>query len=368
MKDMIKAERTKIMLRKPAKILFVAGVIFSLAYFFFFQFNYASVYYDYDTGKMSTVSGFAAVEQRKEIAGQFEGELTQDTLERMQQKLNESQNATKGRDENSVFSATHVYRDQAAVLEYVTNPDGSLKELQAAYPNSKSVILGYCDGWDFMLSGMGGVLSLIMCLLVVIALSPVFAEEYSYHTDSVICAARYGKTKLVTAKVIASLETVVGMYIVYLFLYAVLYGGFYGFCGWNVSIQSSLHYASSTYAITFLQMFLISVAFNILGIIALTVITLFLSAKMGSPVSALIISCIAAFLPVLFDFTDSIPILQKVQEICPIFMLHINGVFAAMKTYAGIIQPIIMIVFNLGIGVVFCVLIKKTFKRHQVTA
>ena len=81
MKDMIKAERTKIMLRTPAKVLFVAGVIFSLAYFFFFQFNYASVYYDYDTGKMSTVSGFAAVEQRKEIAGLFEGELTQDTLE-----------------------------------------------------------------------------------------------------------------------------------------------------------------------------------------------------------------------------------------------------------------------------------------------
>jgi len=48
----------------------------------------------------------------------------------------------------------------------------------------------------------------------------------------------------------------------------------------------------------------------------------------------------------------------------PIFMLHINGVFAAMKTYVGIIQPIIMIVFNLGIGVVFYVLIKKTFKRH----
>ncbi len=366
MKDMIKAERTKIMFRKPTKILFFAGVILILAFFFLFQFHYGSVYYDYDTDKMSTVSGFAAVEQRKEIAGLFEGELTQDTLEKIQQKLYEAQNATKGRDENSVFSATHVYRDQAAILEYVTNPDGSLKDLQAAYPNSKSITLGYCDGWDFMLSGMGGVLSLIMCLLVVIALSPVFAEEYSCHTDSVICAARYGKTKLVTAKVIASLQTVVGMYALYLFLYIVLYGGFYGLDGWNVSIQSSLHYASSTYAVTFLQMFFISVGLNILGIMVLTVITLFLSAKMGSPVSALILSCVVSFLPVLFDFTDSIPMLQKMQEVCPIFMLHINGVFAVMKTYAGIMQPVIMLVFNLGIGVVFYVLIKRTFGRHQV--
>ncbi len=80
----------------------------------------------------------------------------------------------------------------------------------------------------------------------------------------------------------------------------------------------------------------------------------------------MIISCVVSILPVLFDFTDSIPMLQKMQEVCPIFMLHINGVFAVRKTYAGIMQPIIMLVFNLGIGVVFYVLIKRTFRRHQV--
>ena len=38
----------------------------------------------------------------------------------------------------------------------------------------------------------------------------------------------------------------------------VLYGCTYGLQGWNVSIQSSLHYASSIYNLTFLQMFFIS--------------------------------------------------------------------------------------------------------------
>ncbi len=37
MKDMIKAERTKIMFRKPTKILFFAGVILILAFFFLFM-------------------------------------------------------------------------------------------------------------------------------------------------------------------------------------------------------------------------------------------------------------------------------------------------------------------------------------------
>ena len=367
MNDMIKAEREKILSRKSTKFLFIMGIALIAANFFFFQFNYSSVFYNYDTGKMDSTKGFAAIEQRKEIAELFEGELTENTLSVIQQRIADAETLTAGQDENSSFSAVQVYRDQAAILDYMTNPDGSLKSLDEAYPNSHSIILGYCDGWDKMLSGMGSVLSILMCLFVVITLSPVFAEEYSYHTDSVIYSARYGRTKLVTAKVIASLETVIGMYAIFLLFNFALYGGIYGLQGWNVSIQSSFHYTSSTYNLNFLQMFLCSVALNIWGIVALTIITLFLSAKMNTPVSALIISCGICFLPVLFDFTDSVPLLQKTQEICPIFMLHINGVFSTMKTYMGITQPIAMVILNLVAILIFFMLTKSTSKRHQVT-
>lgn len=209
MNDMIKAERGKILSKKSTKSLFIMGITLIAANFFFFRFNYSSVFYDYDSGKMASANGFAAIEQRKEIAELFEGELTEKTVSVIQQKIADAETLTAEQDENSAFSAVHVYRDQAAILEYMTNPDGSMKPLNEAYPNSHSIILGYCDGWDKMLSGMGSILSILMCLFVIITLSPVFAEEYSYHTDSVIYSARYGKTKLVTAKVIASLETVI---------------------------------------------------------------------------------------------------------------------------------------------------------------
>lgn len=367
MKDMIKAEKEKIASRKTTKLLFAAGIVLVIAYFILFQFNYATVFYDYDTGKMDTVKGVAAIEQRKDIAKMFEGELTSDTLTIMKQKIEEAKAVTAAQDENSTFSAVHVYRDQAAILEYMTNSDGSLKSLEEAYPNHSSIVLGYCDGWDKMLSGMGSVLSILICLLVIISLSPVFAEEYSYHTDSVIYAARYGRTKLVTAKIVASLEVVLGIYVIFLLLNAALYLGTYGAQGWNVDIQSSLHYASSTYHLTFLQMFLFTVMLNTLGIAAMAIITLFISGKTNSPVIALIISCVVCFMPVLFDFTESVPALQQLQELCPIFMLHINGVFAVMKTYLGIRQPVVMCLFNLSIICVFYVLIKNTAKRHQVT-
>ena len=165
----------------------------------------------------------------------------------MQEKIDQAKQATVGQDENSAFSAVHVYRDQAAILEYLTNSDGSFKSLETAYPNSPTVTLGYCDGWDKLLSGMGSILSIMICLIVVITLSPVFSEEYALHTDSIIYSARYGRTKLTTSKIIAALEVVIGTYLLYLLLNLVLYGCTYGLQGWNVSIQSSLHYASSIY-------------------------------------------------------------------------------------------------------------------------
>ena len=127
MNEMIKAERNKICSRKQTRMLFLAGVVLIVAYFFFFQFNYQNVFYDYDLEKMALASGFTAIEQRKEVAEIFEGKLSQNTLLTMQEKIDQAKQATVGQDENSAFSAVHVYRDQAAILEYLTNSDGSFK-------------------------------------------------------------------------------------------------------------------------------------------------------------------------------------------------------------------------------------------------
>ena len=366
MNDMIKAEREKIFSRKPTRILLIMGLAIIVGYFFLFTFNYNEVFYNYNTGKMDVTSGFAAVEHRKETAADFQGELTSETLSKMQERIDAAKADTIDKDENSAFSAVHVYRDQSAMLEYLKNPDGSIKPLTEAYPKHQSIILGYCDGWDKMLSAMGSVTALLMCLLIVIALSPIFSEDYAHHTDSVIYAARYGRSKLVSAKIIASLEAVLAIYFILLLLNLILYGTFYGLQGWNVSIQASLHYASSTYNLTFLQMFLISVAFNVFGIVVLTVITLLISAKMNSPVTALICSFLVCFVPVLFDFTDSLPFLQKVQELCPIYMLHVNGIFAILKTYAGLSQPVAICMFNLVLVLLLFYRTKEIAKRHQV--
>ena len=103
MNDMIKAEREKILSRKPSRFLFIMGIVLIVANFFFFQFNYNSAFYNYDSGEIDFVNGFDAIKQRKEIAALFEGELTERTLSMIQQKIDDAENITAGRDKDTFF-------------------------------------------------------------------------------------------------------------------------------------------------------------------------------------------------------------------------------------------------------------------------
>ncbi len=68
MNDMIKAEREKILSRKQTKNSFYYRSYPNNSLFFFcFNLIIVLYFYNYDTGKMDTVSGFAAIEQKKKM-------------------------------------------------------------------------------------------------------------------------------------------------------------------------------------------------------------------------------------------------------------------------------------------------------------
>ena len=98
---------------------------------------------------------------------------------------------------------------------------------------------------------MGSILSIMICLIVVITLSPVFSESMHFIQIALFIRLGMAEPNSQTSKIIAALEVVIGTYLLYLLLNLVLYGCTYGLQGWNVSIQSSLHYASSIYNLTF---------------------------------------------------------------------------------------------------------------------
>lgn len=199
-----------------------------------------------------------------------------------------------------ISEGTDFYGARQEKIETLLNASSrALSEEQKAYwqnMNSKVVepfTYGYYDGWEIIISSFELLMFALLAVCIVIA--PVFSGEYQAGTDAVILSAKYGKTKLTTAKIIAS----------YLFgglaftLHVVVAFGLplaaFGFDGWDLPLQV----ANTTipYPFTFLQAALVNLGVVYLVLFAMIGLTLLLSAKMKSPYLVLIVLVPVLFIP-----------------------------------------------------------------------
>lgn len=199
-----------------------------------------------------------------------------------------------------ISEGTDFYGARQEKIEKLLNASSrALSEEQKAYwqnMNSKvdePFTYGYYDGWEIIISSFELLMFALLAVCIVIA--PVFSGEYQAGTDAVILSARYGKTKLTTAKIIAS----------YLFgglaftLHVVVAFGLplaaFGFDGWNLPLQ--IANATIPYPFTFLQAALVNLGVVYLVLFAMIGLTLLLSAKMKSPYLVLIVLVPVLFIP-----------------------------------------------------------------------
>ena len=118
-------------------------------------------------------------------------------------------------------------------------------------------------------------------MAVCITLCPVFSGEYQAGTDAVILSAKYGKTKLTTAKVIASVLFGLIAFTLHIIVAFGIPLTAFGIDGWNLPMQ--IANTTIPYHFTFLQGALINLGVIYLVLLAMISLTLFLSAKVKSP-------------------------------------------------------------------------------------
>lgn len=202
--------------------------------------------------------------------------------------------------ELDISEGTDFYGARQEKIKTLLNASSrALSEEQKAYwrdMNNEVVepfTYGYYDGWEIIISSFELLMFALLAVCIVIA--PVFSGEYQAGIDAVILSAKYGKTKLTTAKIIAS----------YLFgglaftLHVVVAFGLplaaFGFDGWDLPLQV----ANTTipYPFTFLQAALVNLGVVYLVLFAMIGLTLLLSAKMKSPYLVLIVLVPVLFIP-----------------------------------------------------------------------
>lgn len=200
--------------------------------------------------------------------------------------------------ELDVTNGTSFYQRRDEKIEtLLSSPSRKLSDEQKEYWSDMAhkadapLQYGYYRGWEVIVNSFELLVFAILAICIVIA--PVFSGEYQAGTDAVILSGKYGKTKLVTAKIAASLLFGTLAFILHVIVACGLPLTAFGVDGWNLPL--SITDTTIPYPFTFSQAVLINMGIIYLVMLAMISLTLLLSARMKSPYLVLIV-----LLPILF--------------------------------------------------------------------
>lgn len=186
------------------------------------------------------------------------------------------------------------------VQEYVNNEDrvGKLTTEEKAFfieanrNIPKPFLFNYAIGWENLFENLPNIFW-ITAFVIAFCLAPVFAGEYHNGTAAILLATRYGRNKVIKAKLMASLIVSLGLMLLGFSVYCLLMLSIFGFEGGEASIQILRFMAPVPY--TVLETFGWCVLIGSLVCLVTAALTLWLSSRMSSAFSVLTVSGLVLF-------------------------------------------------------------------------
>lgn len=261
---------------------------------------------------------------------------------------------------------------QNKIEKLLNDPSRDLSEKEKAYWRDKNNNVsepfqyGYYEGWEIFISSFELLLFAILAVCIVVA--PVFSGEYQARTDAVLLSAKYGKTKLTTAKITASYLFALLAFTLHVITAFGLIFVFFGSEGWNLPVQ--IANTTIPYPFTFLQVTLINLGVIYLVLFAMTGLTLLLSAKMKSPYLVLIVLVPVLFIPMFLapngtaGFYNLFLFLLPYRAIIPEFGKYISYQIGGFVLDAFTMRAILYTL----ITIIMIPIARHTFCKHQVSA
>lgn len=256
------------------------------------------------------------------------------------------------------------------IQNLLNNPSRKLSNEQKEYWGSMAekvdtpLQYGYYEGWEVIISSFELLMFALLAICIVVA--PVFSGEYQEGTDAVILSAKYGKTKLTTAKIAASLLFGTAAFILHVVVACGLPLAAFGADGWNLPLQ--IANTTIPYPLTFLQAVLINIGIIYLVLLAMVGLTLLLSAQMKSPYLVLIILVPILFIPMFLTPNGTTGaynltlFLLPYRSTMPEFSKYISYQFGSLVLDTLTIRAILYVFLT----VIMLPLARLGFKNHQV--
>ena len=223
---------------------------------------------------------------------------------------------------------------------------------------------GYAKGWINLLSSTG--LWFFMVLSICICIAPIFASEYQTGMDSLIFTSKYGRSKLITAKILAAFLYGSGVFVLNIGLSLMVVLIPFGIDGWNLPIQ--IMDTISPYPLNFLQAIGIYILIAYLIVLAFISFNLVLSVSMKSAYPVIIIDTLILIIPFFMVYSEKSYLYNHIYPLLPTKAMEMSLSYFTNFTFGKIIiswPTMIEIVYFL-FAIVLLPIVFIKYRKHQI--
>lgn len=139
---------------------------------------------------------------------------------------------------------------------------------------------------------------IFLAFAVAVILAPMFAGERTSRMDALVLSSRYGKNKLIQAKILTGLSFALFAALGFSIIFLLEIQAVYGLSGWNLPIQASVEGFYLNLPVNLLEFLGIALGCSAAALCMTAMIVMFCSAKMKTPFGVIIICFAFIFAPI----------------------------------------------------------------------
>ncbi|MEG2192524.1 MAG: hypothetical protein RRX95_04505 [Oscillospiraceae bacterium] len=222
---------------------------------------------------------------------------------------------------------------------------------------------GYFEGYSKFLLQFDTV-SMVLLLALAICVIPIFTEDLSVKTQSIILSSRYGKNKSIGAKIFTGLSFTAIFSVAMIGAFLLLMLTLLGFEGFDVSLQ--VFSPIMDYPLSVGQAGLVLFGVTVASGVMFAMISMFLASKLKTAFGAIIVSFVILLIPAFFPLGHIPDIFIK---FCPIQMISFSTVFSTklFELFGVAMTPISFYpIYALVMTIIFMPLAYRGLKNSQV--
>lgn len=234
--------------------------------------------------------------------------------------------------------------------------------------NKYTAIYGYNSGWNKLIS-MQKLLPFTVGVFLLIALSSIFSGEYNRKTDSLLLSSKYGKGKLIYAKITAAFLVGSGIWLLMQLLNIILVYGLFSLDGAQTFVQD-WQLNACPFAFTQITNYFAVCGMSFTGVLIFTAVILFISVETKSPFITLLISGTVLMMPVIADISQMSGFMREILIFSPTNILIAAGHFTFFKAYYFLgrawMMQIVVPVSAVAASGLMTPFVYRVFQKHQI--